>query len=138
MKDTFTPIQKLPCGEHVFYYKRQAGEVRMPNDTVATKGFQFNGKYHHGPVTIAEGHYGNKRLAWRILDANTGEPIVTATVNFPECKDARLDDGSHVLIKDWSENEGTLQSLIDAGIVEPTGQGIDCEYVTAYLCRVLK
>lgn len=44
-------------------------------------------------------------------------PMATATVNTP----LKLNEGI-VCIKDWSENEGILEALIEAGIVsEPLG-----------------
>ncbi|BAS11807.1 hypothetical protein AHiyo8_01100 [Arthrobacter sp. Hiyo8] len=57
------------------------------------------------------------RTASLILDTQDGEPEEMLTVNlavyglFPETPD-------EILVKDWSEGEGTAQSLIDAGVAE--------------------
>ncbi|WP_284982345.1 hypothetical protein [Arthrobacter sp. efr-133-TYG-118] len=56
------------------------------------------------------------RTAVLVLGTEDGEPEEVLTVNlavyglFPETAD-------EVLVKDWSEGEGTAQSLIDAGVV---------------------
>lgn len=47
-----------------------------------------------------------------LLEATTGEPIATATIAAPGL---RLN--SAVIIKDYSENNGMLDALIDAGVV---------------------
>ena len=59
----------------------------------------------------------------KYTDANTclrlvsgGMPIATATVIAP----IKLPP-NHVVIKDYSENEGILAALIEARIVKPTG-----------------
>jgi hypothetical protein len=50
------------------------------------------------------------------LFTREGEPVAVATVNMPKYPDLKL--GPDVaFIKDYSENEGLLQALIDAGIV---------------------
>ena len=58
--------------------------------------------------------YGNGRTAV-VLEDEEGLYAV-ATVNLP---DEPLEDG-YVFVKDYSENEGMLQALVDAGIVERT------------------
>lgn len=45
------------------------------------------------------------------------EPLATATVNVP---DWGPEDGC-IMIKDWSENEGMMASLVDSGVIEDTG-----------------
>ena len=59
------------------------------------------------------GQYENGRAALQLLDHETGEPICKATTNIP-C--IEVPDG-HVLIKDYAENEGVLQALIEAGYI---------------------
>lgn len=56
----------------------------------------------------------NNRTCLRIWNKQ-GEPVATATVNIPEIQVA--DD--EVLIKDYSENEGMLDALIQAEIINP-------------------
>lgn len=60
----------------------------------------------------------------KLLDVYPGEPIATATVNADDCKLVRNIDNNEVevLLKDWSENEGIVDALVKAGIVELTGE----------------
>ena len=82
---------------------------------------------------IAPATYPNGRLAWQLVDADTGEPVTVATVNLP---DHALPEG-HVFVKDWSENEGVLSALILSGVVEDTGVRVPSGYVDAAMCRIV-
>lgn len=79
--------------------------------------------------------YDNGRVALRLYTVTEGfkEPMGTATVNIPEAKLER----DETLIKDWSENKGMLQALIEAGIVEDTGLTYRTGYVCANICKLL-
>lgn len=57
--------------------------------------------------------YGNLRLALRLVDPDTGEPIATATVNLPDEPLAP----NEIAVKDYSENEGMTQTLALGGII---------------------
>ena len=81
-------------------------------------------KYVNGPAKVVVGKYGNGRIALQLVDAETGEPLCTATTNLV---DHRLGDGC-VFLKGWSENEGVPQSLVDAGVVEYTGRAVQAGY----------
>jgi hypothetical protein len=61
-----------------------------------------------------------------------GEPLATATVwlDVPPAKGC-------VWIKDWSENEGVFDSLVEAGVIEETGAVCHSGYVTAREGRLL-
>jgi len=59
--------------------------------------------------------YSNLRRAMFITDPITAEPYATCTVNLPELRCA----SNEVFVKDYSENEGMAQILIDNGIIEP-------------------
>jgi hypothetical protein len=69
-------------------------------------------------------------------DAETGEPVATATVNMPGVLDALGSDMA--LIKDYAENEGILKALVDAGIVEDTGRTVPVGYATARVVRIVE
>lgn len=72
---------------------------------------------------MIQSHYtNNNRMALYLIDSDTGEPVATCTVNTD-------DDPSLVLIKDYSENEGMLDFLIEEGIVKDTGERISSGYV---------
>lgn len=66
-----------------------------------------------------------------ILDC-TGAQYMTASVNVP---DHFLQEGE-VIIKNYSENEGILKALVEAGVVEPPHAKVRCGYVKADLCRM--
>lgn len=76
--------------------------------------------------------YGNGRAALQLID--DGELVLTATVNLP---DEDLED-NEVFIKDYSENDGILEVLVNAGIIEDTGKRVRSGFVTIPVCRVLK
>lgn len=57
--------------------------------------------------------YGNGRVALEFADAITGESILRATVNIPD-EDLAEDE---VFIKNYAENEGILDWLIENNIV---------------------
>ena len=63
--------------------------------------------------------YANGRKAIQLLGADPssnfhGEVVAVATVNI---EGAPLDQRGEVLIKDWNENEGMLESLVAAGLI---------------------
>ena len=62
---------------------------------------------------INAGSYANGRKAIRIVDAEDGIPVMTATVNMP---DENLEEGE-IILKNYSENEGCLPFLITNGVV---------------------
>ena len=77
------------------------------------KTYQLKTKYSEYTVILTGGTYANGRKAIRILDAEDGLPVMTATVNLPEV-DLKDDE---VIIKNYSENEGCLPFLITNGVV---------------------
>ena len=84
-------------------------------------------------LTLTPWRYANGALAIRAVDADTGEPIAVLTVNLPDIKLAPGD----VLIKDYAENEGALETLLQAGVVEAL-EVIPCGYAEVIRCRLLK
>jgi hypothetical protein len=64
-----------------------------------------------------------------LRDANTGEPIATATTNLGYGPAA-----GNVMLKTWSENEGIDEALKDAGVlstpqaIHPAGMTFAVEY----------
>jgi hypothetical protein len=77
--------------------------------------------------------YPNGRTAIQ-LNAEDGEPVATATVNVPTYPLGE----DEVLIKDYAENAGMLESLTEAGIIEPTGITIPVGHVQTHICRLLE
>lgn len=80
----------------------------------------FNGKTYDVQFSF---YVNSDNVAIILREQRGGASAVVATVN------GEIDtDGTYVGIKDWSENEGIVYALIDAGIVtdeivtvEPTG-----------------
>jgi len=77
------------------------------------KTYQLKTPYSEYTVILSGGTYANGRQAIRILDAEDGLPVMTATVNVPEVD---LEPGE-IIIKNYSENEGCLPFLITNGVV---------------------
>lgn len=95
-------------------------------------------KFKNWDCEILKLRYPNNRPALQLVDAESFEPIATATVNVPDYDFDNLDEKTHVLIKDYSENEGMLQALIEQKIVEDTGRRyLLSHFVFAPICKLL-
>lgn len=70
--------------------------------------------------------------ALQLLDSEDHSPNGVATVNVPEVE---VPDDC-VLIKVWSENDGLLEDLIEAGVVMPPHAWVPCGFSQAALCRL--
>lgn len=79
------------------------------------------------------GQYENGRTAIALKEHVTHEIIAKATVNIDEFQ---LPPGD-VLIKNWSENEGMVDALIDAGIIDHPHATVATGHVDADLCKLL-
>lgn len=75
--------------------------------------------------------YSNGRPALVLVDAD-GERIAVATVNMPE---VYLEDGE-VLIKDYNENVGMTDALVEAGIIDPPHRTVPAGWVSADVARL--
>ena len=73
----------------------------------------------------------NWNNALQLWNANVG-PVATASINV----DRKL--GNNVVaIKDYDENKGIFDALVNAGIIEDLHQNIPVGYVEARLARLL-
>jgi hypothetical protein len=90
-------------------------------------------KYYSGQALVNFVFYTNGRRCLRLVDPDTYEPLLTATINLP---DVDLPEG-HVIIKDYAENEGVVPSLIKAGIIGPSLQVVPVGYVKATIHQLL-
>ena len=79
------------------------------------KTYKLKTNYAEDTVILTGGSYANGRKAIRILDAEDGIPVMTATVNLPD----ETIGADEVIIKNYSENEGCLPFLITNGVVSP-------------------
>lgn len=82
------------------------------------------------PVTIRKRTYSNGRPALELLRADDGHPYAVASVNLPDV----LLSENEVLIKDYAENEGMLDFLVENCIVYPTSRGVQSQFVWFPLC----
>ena len=73
------------------------------------------------------GQYVNGQTAIRLVDQD-GHPFMTASV----AHDVNIDDDC-VIIKNYSENEGILEALIEAEIIEKPFCEIPVNFVTLYV-----
>lgn len=78
--------------------------------------------------TIEFGRYGSGEIAMQVY--RLGEAEATATVSLMPYGAPHPGERG-VYLKDWSENEGIVQALVDAGIVELTGEGVSTGYCVA-------
>jgi len=76
--------------------------------------------------------YRNGQTAIMLFDMADGFPFATATV----CVEDHLLNSDEVAIKDYSENEGILESLIEAGIVEHPRAFIQTNHVKIPICKL--
>jgi len=80
--------------------------------------------------------YQNDRIALEMIGTKgkyKGETILVATINVPSEKIA--DD--EVIIKNYSENEGILDVLIDAKIISKPIRQVSTGHVSAPVCKLL-
>ena len=83
----------------------------------------------------------NGRVALQLVAADDdemnevykGEPIAMATVNLPYIPLEKNEVG----IKDYSENEGMLKALVNAGVVKDTGKYVLTGFVRIPICKLL-
>jgi len=78
--------------------------------------------------------YSNGRTALQLTDAADGSPVCTASKNLPD--ETLAED--EVCIKDYSENEGMLAALVEAGVISEPLRHIAVNHVTIPVCRLLK
>jgi len=95
--------------------------------------FDMDIKYFKGKVVLEAGLYerdGNLALSAKCVA--TGEKVLTFTVNVPG---VTLGPGE-LLIKDWSENEGALDFLLENDLVESTNRAVLTGYAMAPVVRM--
>ena len=71
-------------------------------------------KYIPANTIVNKTQYADGNTALTAIDPISHEPAGTLTVNIPET----TLNANHVWIKDWSENEGVLNALIESKLVE--------------------
>ena len=102
-------------------------------------------KYSNEMCNIQFGKYAADKSISMQLVCSDGEPFATATVCLPDMMKHITNWPTYtphtghkvVFIKNWSENEGILQSLIEAGVVSQPFAHIPTGYVYADACYLL-
>ena len=89
-------------------------------------------QFQQWQCTVCFSRYQNGRLRIDLTSATDGTPIATATVNVPTV--ALADD--QVAIKDYGENAGLLDALVQANVVVDTGGWVSTGYTELAVCRL--
>jgi len=76
--------------------------------------------------------YNNGRTALLLHDAYDSMPVATATINVPDEPIAE----DELVIKNYSQNEGMLETLVDAGILHKPHRIIYTGFIAAPVCRL--
>ena len=82
-------------------------------------------------LTPVMNRYANGQNAIQLVDSD-GMPFMTASV----AHDINIAD-DEVIIKNYSENEGILEALIEAGIIEKPFAEIPVNFVTLYVAALV-
>jgi len=89
---------------------------------------------HNGfTLTASYGHYANKQPRIQLYDVDDGCPYATASVELEQ----PLLDGE-IAIKDYSENEGILDMLVEHGVVDKPHRFANSGFVTIPICMLKK
>jgi hypothetical protein len=88
----------------------------------------YGGEYE---LQVSFGKYANGQTRIQLIDSSDGIPYCTATV----AVDYELAE-TEVAIKNYSENEGILNSLIDAGVIGHPRTFIQSGYVKIPICKL--
>jgi hypothetical protein len=91
-------------------------------------------KFKQWDCIIQYKKYKNNRTAICLVDSITFEPIAIATTNIPEVP---IKD-NEVIIKDYSENEGILETLVNANIISKLGKNVKIGHVKCEICKLVK
>jgi hypothetical protein len=97
------------------------------NTTIIHKS-QYGGEYQ---LSLGFGKYANGQTRIQLYDKTDGMPYATATV----AVDYELGE-TEVAIKNYSENEGILESLIEAGVIGHPRTFIQSGYVKIPVCKL--
>ena len=92
-------------------------------------------KFIDDEVYFQLGRYQDNSIAIKISLAMTGEPMGVATVCLAQYKEKPAE--GNVFIKNWSENEGILESLQESGILGESVAQHKTGFATADECKLL-
>ena len=87
-------------------------------------------EFYETKCIISIRQYDNKRIAIELLALKDKTPFAVASVNLPDFEIEK----NMVFIKDYSENDGMLRTLVEADIVKDTGETAPSGFVDVPLC----
>ena len=89
-------------------------------------------RYKDWDCNVQVTRYANGQAALVFIDREDGELIAKAsTIVSIELKE------DETAIKVWTENEGMLEALVSAGVVEDTGVRVQCGWSEAPIVKIL-
>jgi hypothetical protein len=94
---------------------------------------KHNTPYGDFNLSVRFGKYGNGQTSIQLIDEADGCPFATATV----CLEDDLMKEGEVAIKNYSENAGILDSLINAGLIEEPHAFVQSGFVKIPICKLL-
>lgn len=91
----------------------------------------MNIRFHNYEYKVVYSRYvNNQRIAISLIDPVTHEVYLIATVNLIE-EDLQYNE---VAIKEWSENVGILEALIQNDIISEPHRVVNVGFTKAYIC----
>ena len=75
----------------------------------------------------------NNRTAIELIHATEGDSVAMATINVP---DEELEE-DEVVIKDYSENEGMFEALVNANIISESVYHVATGMIMSPVCKLL-
>ncbi|MDQ0896237.1 MULTISPECIES: hypothetical protein [unclassified Paenibacillus] len=84
--------------------------------------------------TVEISRYVKGGAAIQLYDAQDGTPFATASICVPGLE---LPSESHVVIKNYAENEGILDALEEAGIVKRTGVSVRTGFASCPVAELI-
>ena len=82
------------------------------------------------PISLQIGKYANGHSKIQMIDMTDGFPYATASVSVPDLADGEVG------IKNYSENEGVLEFLLENNIVEQPHRFVESGFVIIPICKL--
>lgn len=103
----------------------------MTTFTIAQPFISKYGRAPKGVKCFAE-FYQNGQKALKIVDLVTGEPLQRASVALVDVPQGK----GEIFIKNYSENEGVYQQLVEHNIIYEAHKAIPTGFVSVYACMI--
>ena len=76
-------------------------------------------KFKEWTCYITKTKYPNGNIRLNLMDFDDKLPVCTLTTNFTDIEITQEEKETCIFVKDYAENEGVLQFLLDNNIVDP-------------------